>query len=164
MAEGFEVLLLDGAEVGEGLGDDVFERGCGLGGLRGDFAEDVGGEGGIVGSAFDDAPAGGVADFVPAAEEAAGEYFAEEGADADAGEEVALAADLAGLAGVVAEVWLIEGEGHEVGEADGALGGDFGTEKVVQRGGCGRGSGRVNLVEETHRRRRLHFHIRHGNR
>jgi len=120
-----EGLVLGGVEAGQRLRDGVLEGGEGLGLEGADGGEHIGGEGAIVRAAFEDAPAPRRAEFVPLAEEAAGEERAKQWADADAGEEVAGASDLVSFAGVVAGVWVIECGCHEGGEWEGAVGANF---------------------------------------
>lgn len=131
VSEAGEGFFLGSLEAGEGLGDGVFEGGGGRGGEGEDFAEDVGGEGAVVGSGFDDTPFFRGTGVFPPAEETAGDEAAEEGADADTGVEVAAAAYLAGFAGVVAVVRVVEGEPHEIREGQGAGGGDFFPENTL---------------------------------
>lgn len=103
-----------------------------------EFGKDVGGEFAVVGSDFDDSPWVWLVIFVPPVEEAAGEDFPEEWADADAGVKVSAAPYLAVGAGVVAVLRVVEGGGHVVGEGDGAIFGDFPVDDGRQGRGCGR--------------------------
>ena len=84
-------------------------------------AEDVGGQAPVAGADFDqiEGCVGG-----PHEGRHLGnlcfEQLAEEGADVDAGEEIARTPGSLGGAGVVAELWIVERELHERGDRQGA--------------------------------------------
>ena len=142
--EGFPLRRL---KHGQGLGNHVFE-----GIERPEFqlrecAKHVGGQGAVMGAALDDPPTGWIADFPPLAEKPAGEQFAKQWPDAHTGEKIAVAADLAGAAGVVTETGFIERGRHEVRKTQGTVPCDPPAQQVPQRRGCGGRSDGINEWE-----------------
>ena len=115
--KGGELFTLGGLQAGKRFRDGVFERGKCLWIEPCDRLENVVGEAAIVRTTFDDSPAGGRSQSAPFVEKAPSQQFTEQGADTHAGEKVAVAPDLAGFAGVVTQFGLVQGQGHEIGEA-----------------------------------------------
>ncbi len=70
-----------------------------------------------------------------------GDERSEEGADADAGDEVAGGTDSRGWGGVVAVLGVVQGGLHEIREGDRALFTDAGCEEELERALQGRGHG-----------------------
>ena len=129
-----ELGLLGGAQGGERFEDDVFGlRDAGKGGQG---TEQILGEGGVVGTGFDQAPAGRLAGGRPPGEQAAGEELGKNGPDRDGSEEIAVADERAGMAGVVAVVGVVEGNFKKIVETERAVVADTVGEEG-QDGGCG---------------------------
>jgi hypothetical protein len=129
--DGLDFFALEELVGRDGLDDGVAEGSEEFRGFGAAPGEDVAGELGVLGALLDDPEGRGHFQFLPHLEKLAGEKTAEERADADAGEEVALAAG-AGLlarAAVVAEFGMIEGEIHEALEGNGARRRDFGADE-----------------------------------
>ncbi len=109
-------MLLGIAEEWQWLDGGVFEGLPCFGRESGDRFQNIGGEFAIVGTDFEDAPCGGFSVGFPPLNEAAGKQLPEKRADADAGVEVAIAPDLAGISGVIAVFRIVKGEVQEVGK------------------------------------------------
>lgn len=126
-------------ERDEWFRNSVFESMESKGVQCGNRGQYIGSEFSVVRATFNDSPTLWGADFLPFAEKAVGEQFAEERPHTHAGIEVAAASDLASSASIVAEVGFIERHRHEFRKGQWTVSVDAFLQYSTQRRSCGGG-------------------------
>lgn len=112
--ETFKRLTLSRLQTCKRLGNDVFKRGEGIRGELENRREDVAGQRAVMRTGLDDPPCLGPSKAFPFSQKSPRQQLAKQRPNADAGEKIAAAPDLARLPSVVAQIRVIKRACHEI--------------------------------------------------